>query len=120
MAVLLVSHDLGVVAQTCDRVAIMYAGFVVEQATANELFERPRHPYTAALLRALPEAGLGKERLASIPGQPPDLHELAPGCPFAPRCDYARPECGEVGMTLLPTDSPSQQTACAFAEELGG
>jgi oligopeptide/dipeptide ABC transporter ATP-binding protein len=118
MAVLLVSHDLGVVAQTCDRVAVMYAGFVVEQGAATELFARPRHPYTAALLRALPEAGFGKERLAAIPGQPPDLNDLAGGCPFAPRCGYRREACATISMELVAVAGESRQTACPFAEEI--
>ncbi len=119
MAILLVSHDLGVVAQTCDRVAVMYAGFVVEQGTAKELFARPLHPYTAALLRALPEAGAGKGRLAAIRGQPPDLHELVDGCPFAPRCEYRRDECGEITMELVRVGGGRRQTACPFAAEIG-
>jgi peptide/nickel transport system ATP-binding protein len=119
MAMLLVSHDLGVIAQTCDRVAVMYAGFVIEQATARQLFARPRHPYTSALMRALPEAGLGKERLTSIPGQPPDLNDLPSGCPFAPRCDYRRSACGEVSMQLVVVDRQGHQSACPFFETTG-
>jgi oligopeptide/dipeptide ABC transporter ATP-binding protein len=119
MAILLVSHDLGVIAQTCDRVAVMYAGFVVEQADVRELFSQPRHPYTAALLRALPEAAVGRGRLESIRGAPPDLGDLEPGCPFAPRCEYQRAACREVPMTLAPIAGRPQQTACPFNEEIG-
>ena len=94
MAMVLVSHDLGVVAQNCDSVAVMYAGYVVEDAPAEALFRTPRHPYTVALLKALPtirRAGT-RERLYQISGQTPDLAQLPAGCPFRPRCpSRARP-----------------------------
>jgi oligopeptide/dipeptide ABC transporter ATP-binding protein len=113
MAILLVSHDLGVIAQTCDRVCVMYGGYVVEESPAAEIFERSKHPYTAALLRALPELAVGR-RLTPIPGQPPDLASLPDGCPFRPRCGFARPACAEVPMILEPA-GPEQWTACTFA-----
>ena len=113
MAILLVSHDLGVIAQTCDRVCVMYGGYVVEESPAAEIFERSKHPYTAALLRALPELAIGR-RLTPIPGQPPDLASLPDGCPFRPRCGFARPACAEVPMILEPA-GPEQWTACTFA-----
>ncbi len=122
MAILLVSHDLGVIAQTCDRVSVMYAGYVVEQAATDVLFERPRHPYTAALLKALPELAAYSEgrRLVPIAGQPPDLARLVPGCPFAPRCEFAhRNESSrrEVSMELLEADH-EHWTACPFHAEI--
>ena len=113
MAILLVSHDLGVIAQTCERVCVMYGGYVVEESPAAEIFERSKHPYTAALLRALPELAIGR-RLTPIPGQPPDLASLPDGCPFRPRCGFARPACAEVPMILEPA-GPEQWTACTFA-----
>jgi oligopeptide/dipeptide ABC transporter ATP-binding protein len=117
MAILLVSHDLGVIAQTCDRVAVMYAGYVVEEAGTEVLFARPAHPYTVALLQALPELAAQREdrRLVPIRGQPPDLVGLPEGCPFAPRCDLARPACAEVSMELLEL-APGHGTACPFRE----
>jgi oligopeptide transport system ATP-binding protein len=119
MAILLVSHDLGVIAQTCDRVTVMYAGYVVEQAATAELFDRARHPYTAALLRALPELDSERgTRLLPIRGQPPDLTTLPAGCPFAPRCDHAREACAEVSMALVGA-GPGHLTACPFHEEIG-
>jgi oligopeptide/dipeptide ABC transporter ATP-binding protein len=120
MAVLLVSHDLGVIAQTCDRVYVMYGGYVVEHAPTVELFEQPKHPYTAALLRALPESAVqGERRLTPIPGAPPDLATIPPGCPFQPRCAYARPACVDVPMVLEPAGGPSHGTACPFHREAG-
>ena len=106
MAVILVTHDLGVIAGRADRVAVMYAGRIVETAPTSVLFSSPRHPYTEALFEALPErAADGKsiKRLYNIPGQPPDLTVPPPGCKFAPRCRYARDSCREQepGMTDL-------------------
>jgi oligopeptide/dipeptide ABC transporter ATP-binding protein len=121
MAIVLVSHDLGVIAQTCDRVAVMYAGYVVEQAATTDLFAAPRHPYTAALLDALPELAQerGDRRLVAIAGQPPDLDDLPPGCPFAPRCTQVRPACSEVSMELVRVGDRGHATACPFSETLG-
>ena len=99
-SIMLITHDLGVVAQTCDRVAVMYAGRVVETAPVAQLFARPRHPYTRALLASVPRIATAVEeeagaevRLPSIPGQPPDLLSIPTGCPFRPRCPDARSEC---------------------------
>jgi peptide/nickel transport system ATP-binding protein len=96
MAVILVTHDLGVIAGRADRVAVMYAGRIVETATTEVLFKSPRHPYTEALFEALPEKaadGSTIKRLYNIPGQPPDLTAPPPGCKFAPRCRYAQDSC---------------------------
>ncbi len=110
MGVLLVTHDLGVVAQTCDRVGVMYAGRVVEQADVAELFRRPRHPYTAALLAALPGRADGKP-LLSIPGGPPDMAAPPAGCRFHPRCAHAAAQCREVVPALVET-APGHRSAC--------
>ena len=93
LAILFVTHDFGIVANMCDRVAVMYAGRIVEIAPVRDLFERPRHPYTEALLRSVPDIDVETERLYSIEGQPPALHALPPGCSFAPRCPVAQPIC---------------------------
>ncbi len=93
LAILFVTHDFGIVANMCDRVAVMYAGKIVEVAPVRELFERPAHPYTEALLRSVPRLDEDVERLYSIEGQPPALHALPPGCRFAPRCPAARAPC---------------------------
>jgi oligopeptide/dipeptide ABC transporter ATP-binding protein len=86
LAVILVTHDFGIVAANADRVAVMYAGKIVEMGTTLQIFDNPRHPYTQALLRCLPDVGLRDRQLVEIGGQPPDLARLGPGCPFAPRC----------------------------------
>ena len=93
MAVILVTHDLGVVAGTCNTVAVMYAGRIVEQASVDELFANPLHPYTKGLLASVPRIDAAKKRLYSIPGAPPNLIDLPEGCAFAPRCEKATPLC---------------------------
>ena len=94
MAILLITHDLGVVARMADRVAVMYAGQVVEQAPVDEVFYRTRHPYTRALMRAIPNPQADvRQELEAIPGSPPDLYEEPPGCAFAPRCSRAMEVC---------------------------
>ena len=95
VAMIFVTHDLGIVAKMCDRIAVMYAGRIVESGTTREIFNVPRHPYTIGLLNCLPSLHGGRERLATIEGQPPDLANLPIGCSFAPRCALAQPECGE-------------------------
>jgi oligopeptide/dipeptide ABC transporter ATP-binding protein len=118
MSMVLVSHDLGVVAQNADSVAVMYSGSIVETAPTRAVFSATRHPYTAALIKALPSIHVQRPRVAlePIPGQPPSLDALPPGCPFAPRCGYARDACSEVDMTRLPV-GPEHESACPFAEE---
>ena len=115
MSMILVSHDMGVIGTTADRVAVMYAGRIVEVAPVDVLFSSPDHPYTRALIDAMPQL-MPEERsaLRTIPGQPPDLLELGSGCPFAPRCPLARDECSDVSMELTPV-SPTQFSACPFA-----
>ena len=93
LAILFVTHDFGIVANMCDRVAVMYAGRIVEIASVRDLFERPKHPYTEALLKSVPDLEVEIERLYSIDGQPPALHALPPGCSFADRCPAAQPIC---------------------------
>jgi peptide/nickel transport system ATP-binding protein len=121
MAMILVSHDLGVVAQNCDAVYVMYAGHVVEHAPTAELFRSPSHPYTVGLLRALPsvrEPGR-RGRLEQIVGQPPDLADLPAGCPFRPRCPGERADCAAVTMALEAA-GPAHATACPFHAEVCG
>jgi peptide/nickel transport system permease protein len=102
MSMLFVTHDLGVVADICDRVAVMYAGQVVETAPARELFARPRHPYTEGLLKAVPENGERRTELYTIPGQVPQFHQLGRGCHLASRCPYVQDRCREDAVALWP------------------
>jgi oligopeptide/dipeptide ABC transporter ATP-binding protein len=124
MAMLLVSHDFGVIAQACDRVAVMYGGHVVEAGPVETIYHQPEHPYTKALLNSVPEldsAGSVRRR-AALPGHPPELADAIPGCVFAPRCVHARPECGAVAMKLESIDG-AHSTACPvrpYAVEANG
>jgi oligopeptide transport system ATP-binding protein len=104
MAMIIITHDMGVVAEAADDVAVMYAGQIVEQAPALDLFENPEHPYTEALLGALPQLegeGIRTGRLTAIPGRPPDLVDLPEGCRFAPRCPYRDEDtCADTAQEL--------------------
>lgn len=93
MSIILVTHDLAVVAQMCDRVAVMYAGIIVEMTDTVTLFSKPRHPYTYALMKSLPNQNLKGQKLEPITGAPPNLSDLPKGCPFNPRCKYAEEIC---------------------------
>jgi len=121
MAMILVSHDLGVVSQAADRVGVMYAGHIVEEAPTRELFEHTHHPYTSGLMRALPSIRPGAQRdpLVPIEGQPPELDRLAPGCPFQPRCTHRRDDCAAVDTSLQPA-GPEHRTACPFVRAADG
>lgn len=117
MSVVIVTHDLGVVAQTCDRVAVMYAGRIVETAPVTALLRTPRHAYTLGLLRSLPGEGSRRQPLAPIPGAPPNLLELPDGCAFAPRCPYASGAC-RAGVPPLVEVAPGQLSACVHHDLL--
>ncbi|MGA2786776.1 MAG: ABC transporter ATP-binding protein [Verrucomicrobiota bacterium] len=95
MAILLITHNLGIVGDMADRVAVMYAGQIVELSTARELLRRPLHPYTRALINSVPRLSGGASRLTAIPGNVPRIGNFPPGCRFAPRCPIAKPECSE-------------------------
>ncbi|TKA98350.1 ABC transporter ATP-binding protein [Cereibacter changlensis] len=113
MSILFITHDMGVVAEMADDVAVMYAGAVVEQASVNDLFDDTRHPYTQGLLSSIPRAGSGPDnRLVPIAGTVPPLTRLPPGCAFAPRCPYARPACHE--PVALEKKAPGHLSACIF------
>ncbi|MFD1020399.1 ABC transporter ATP-binding protein [Thalassobacillus hwangdonensis] len=100
MAIIMITHDLGVVAEVCDRVMVMYAGKPVEFSEVNELFSEPKHPYTWGLLSSIPQIKERKDRLEAIPGLPPDLRNLPTGCSFAPRCAHVKEECLQVDPAL--------------------
>ncbi|MDG3041611.1 dipeptide/oligopeptide/nickel ABC transporter permease/ATP-binding protein [Roseicyclus marinus] len=100
LAIIFITHDFGVVGQLCDRVAVMYAGRIVEQGPTRAILDAPRHPYTARLMACVPELGAGKRRLEAIPGLPPPVDDLPPGCAFAPRCDRATDTCRRGDIAL--------------------
>ena len=112
-SVIFISHDLAVVAQIADRVAVMYAGIIVEEAPVNEIFERPLHPYTEALLASFPREGNRNDRLEVIPGTVPYFSSLPKGCPFKPRCKYAKDVCLETTPELREV-TPGHFVACLF------
>ena len=105
MALILITHDMGVVAETAQRVAVMYAGQLAETRPVADLFARPRHPYTGALLDALPERALGKRRLPTIPGMVPGIADRPAGCLFSPRCRFATDRCRAERPALLDVDN---------------
>jgi len=117
-ALILITHDLGVVAGMTDRINVMYAGHIVETAPTEELFENPRHPYTVGLLNSIPRLDAPrKERLNPIRGLPPDLIDLPDMCPFVPRCDLAREKCSEKNPPLFDVN-PVHRSACWYWEEV--
>jgi oligopeptide/dipeptide ABC transporter ATP-binding protein len=115
-AVIWITHDLGVIAGLAERVMVMYAGFAVEEAAVDDLYDDPRHPYTIALLNSLPSVSETKgHRLASIGGSPPDLTARPHFCPFFPRCEYAMDKCRTDNPPLEPApgvDDPRHRIAC--------
>jgi oligopeptide/dipeptide ABC transporter ATP-binding protein len=115
VAIVFVSHDLAVIAQTCRRVAVMYGGIVVETGTVESVFRDPRHPYTLSLLRSVPDYDLVRDRLATIPGAPPDLASPPGGCPFHPRCPFAQEDCKAGEFPLRPLGL-GRGTACIHPE----
>jgi oligopeptide/dipeptide ABC transporter ATP-binding protein len=115
VSVVFVSHDLAVIAQTCQHVAVMYAGQVVEAGPVDTVFREPRHPYTLSLLRSVPDVDATRETLLTIPGSPPDLAEPPPGCRFHPRCPFVQLDCvhGEFPLRML---GGGRTTACIHHE----
>ncbi len=116
-SVALVTHDLGVVAQTCQRVAVMYAGRIVETGPVERIFDEPAHPYTRALLDSIPRGSVAEGRLTPISGSPPSLDELPGGCRFAPRCRFAEPKC-TVTDPPLTAHAPGHAGACLRRPEI--
>jgi oligopeptide/dipeptide ABC transporter ATP-binding protein len=121
-ATILITHDLGLIAELADRVVVMYAGQVVEQGDVHTIFASPRHPYTIGLMESLPRLGVDEDFLRPIPGQPPSLISRPPGCPFHPRCflSQGRTRCREEEPELRAIGDSNHKTACHFAEELEG
>ncbi|MBI4561362.1 MAG: ABC transporter ATP-binding protein [Candidatus Rokubacteria bacterium] len=119
VAMVLITHNLGVVARYADRLNVMYAGKMIEQGSAREVYANPRHPYTLGLLRSVPRLDEPrKAKLNPIDGQPPDLTRLPPGCAFVPRCRYAVARCGSEVPPLM-TVADGHQSACWVANQLG-
>ncbi|TYB83189.1 dipeptide/oligopeptide/nickel ABC transporter permease/ATP-binding protein [Maritimibacter fusiformis] len=116
LAIIFITHDFGVVGQLCDRVAVMYGGRIVEEGPTATILSHPAHPYTKKLMACVPELGGGKRELAAIPGLPPVVSDLPPGCAFAPRCDKATEACrvGEIGFT----GSDTHRVRCIHPEEV--
>jgi oligopeptide/dipeptide ABC transporter ATP-binding protein len=115
VSLVFVSHDLAVIAQTCTRVAVMYAGQVVETGTVDAVFREPRHPYTLGLLRSVPDFDTVRTRLASIPGSPPDLASPPAGCRFNPRCPFVQPDCRSGPIPLIELEG-GRATRCLYHE----
>jgi oligopeptide/dipeptide ABC transporter ATP-binding protein len=115
-AVLFITHDLSLLIEIADRIAVMYAGKLVEVGSAEQIHRQPAHPYTRGLLASFPSVHGTRKHLAGIPGTPPDLRSLPPGCPFVPRCRYANDRCGGVDMRVLPVpgSDAGHLSACPF------
>ena len=119
-SILLITHDLGVVAQIADEVAVMYLGRIVEQSDVRTIMKKPRHPYTFGLLESLPSLAMHKEELPSIEGSVPSLREIPPGCPFHPRCPYYKKgKCDVGGPPELEKLSEKHHAACVRIKEIG-
>ncbi len=116
LAIVFITHDFGVVAQLCDRVAVVYAGRVVEEGPTGAVLDAPAHPYTKRLIACVPELGGGRRMLSAIPGLPPVVDDLPPGCAFAPRCDKAQEKCRHIDISLAGTGDRSVR--CLYPEEL--
>lgn len=118
VGIIFITHDFGIVAKMCDRVAVMYAGKIVEQGDVRQIFNNPSHPYTEALITSVPKMEETTDRLYSIPGQPPALWDLPQGCSFAPRCPYAFDKCTQAYPDIFQVDE-GQTAACWLREETG-
>jgi oligopeptide/dipeptide ABC transporter ATP-binding protein len=117
MGLILITHDLGVVAEVADRVVVMYAGRSMEEGTIQALYHHPSHPYTLGLMESIPRPDIHTDRLTPIEGAPPDLLHTPPGCPFHPRCPHARDRCIEE-IPALRSVGPAHTAACHFVEEV--
>jgi oligopeptide/dipeptide ABC transporter ATP-binding protein len=117
LSFILISHDLSVMAETCDSGVIMYAGKVVEAGSVTDLFKNPAHPYTRRLIASFPNIHARREMVSSIPGDPPNLLAPPPGCNFSPRCEFALPACRETEPALEQVEA-GHRAACLRLKEL--
>jgi peptide/nickel transport system permease protein len=119
LAIIFITHDFGVVGQLCDRLAVMYAGRIVEEGPTQAVLSAPQHPYTRRLIDCVPTLGGGQRRLAAIAGLPPVVDNLPRGCAFADRCDKAAPDCraGEIPLAAQGT-SEGRKTRCLYPERV--
>jgi oligopeptide transport system ATP-binding protein len=120
MGMILITHDMGVVADVADRISVMYAGRIVESAPVNEIYARPSHPYTKALLESIPRVDMKGQELSAIKGLPPSLTNIPPGCAFNPRCRYVRDTCRSGDAPPLYQVEPAIVSACHFWQEVRG
>jgi oligopeptide transport system ATP-binding protein len=120
MGLILITHDMGVVADVADRISVMYAGRIVEEAPVNDIYARPSHPYTKALLESIPRVDLKGQELSAIKGLPPSLINIPPGCAFNPRCRYVRDVCKKGDPPPLYQVEPAVSSACHFWKEVRG
>ncbi|MEM2276112.1 MAG: ABC transporter ATP-binding protein, partial [Thermoproteota archaeon] len=111
MTLILITHDLSIALERCDKILVMYAGQMVESANVRDIYEKPQHPYTRGLLKSIPNIELAEQRLEAIPGSPPDLLNLPKGCRFWPRCPNAMEKCKEAEPRLLETE-PQHLVRC--------
>ena len=116
-AVQLITHDLGVIAEFCDRVMVLYAGHPVEMGPVENIYYDPQHPYTVGLMSSIPRIGDGRERLDTIPGRMPDLIEMPPGCNFHPRCPYAEETCARIEPRLVDTETGAEADVSRHARQ---
>jgi peptide/nickel transport system ATP-binding protein len=115
MALILITHDLSIVLERCDKILVMYAGSLVEYANSSELYKNPMHPYTRGLLRSIPNIELSEQKLEAIPGMPPNLLDLPKGCRFSSRCSFASKKCWVEEPSIIES-SPGHFVRC-FMEE---
>jgi oligopeptide/dipeptide ABC transporter ATP-binding protein len=121
LALIFITHNLGIVAKMCDQLAVMYAGRVVESGPVSRIFNAPAHPYTRALLNSIPRMGDPDQRLTAIDGQPPDLSALPPGCSFAPRCPQVMPRCRDAAPPpFAPEEGRTSRCWLAEPAAIGG
>lgn len=118
MGLILITHDLGVVAEVCDRVVVMYAGEIMEDGEINDVYHHPAHPYTLGLMDSIPRTDMHTERLMPIQGTPPDLLNIPSGCPFNPRCPFAQPRCTTDKIERVSIGQAGHESSCFYWEEV--